>query len=503
MVKKIFLIIGVLLGIILIGLIAVKIRDFVDERRLTAAHIIELRKDGFFPQSVTIHQGEHITFVSKIGKPFWPASNIHPTHTRYSAFDPQKPVSAGVPWQFTFDRVGKWRFHDHIFPEFTGVITVLAPGATTLAPLRCDSGVENSMETKQQCWEEALEDALETNGIQGAFNVHSHLYKTDKDFVTTGCHAHAHRIGDAFYNEYASRRWTLVGLDLPVETVACGYGFFHGLFEHFFRKHPEVGLVREVCEDLHKRYGKTMPLIRVNCFHGAGHGLIPDPPEFSMWGKPLDMVSEPLNLCDRISPDAGEVEQCKEGIFNIITDWMSRNQYGLSLNTNDPFWLCRDLRPQDKQACYYELVMVTSALEGRDLGAITRKFIEPIPEEDIAQIVMESLAASFMQRDVTLSDQTPLLLACRNISQALHSACLRGIVSGFRSHGEPGKEYEKIIVFCSSPLMTQTEKDLCFKHMIVNLWYIYPEDKVKKICETLDKIYQSSCDKNPVSDWYK
>jgi len=85
---------------------------------------IILTENGFSPETITIKKGATIEFSTTTGKFFWPASDIHPTHGIYSAFDPKKPISADKTWSFKFEEVGKWRCHDHLAPYFTCTITV-------------------------------------------------------------------------------------------------------------------------------------------------------------------------------------------------------------------------------------------------------------------------------------------------------------------------------------------------------------------------------------------
>ena len=89
-----------------------------------AAIVITLTKDGFVPDTVTIKKGDAITFKSTIGSLYWPASNLHPSHLLYAEFDPQLPLQPNDTWSFVFDQAGEWKFHDHLAPYFTGVITV-------------------------------------------------------------------------------------------------------------------------------------------------------------------------------------------------------------------------------------------------------------------------------------------------------------------------------------------------------------------------------------------
>ena len=90
----------------------------------TDAKVITLTKDGFVPSTVTLHVGDTITFNTTTGTMFWPASNLHPSHLVYPEFDPKGPVQPDSSWSFTFTKPGEWKFHDHLAPYYTGVITV-------------------------------------------------------------------------------------------------------------------------------------------------------------------------------------------------------------------------------------------------------------------------------------------------------------------------------------------------------------------------------------------
>lgn len=88
------------------------------------AHRIVLTEDGFKPSKLTIKKGETIAFTTTTKNLFWPASNLHPSHLIYPEFDPQGPIQPDGVWSFTFEKVGEWKFHDHLAPYYTGVITV-------------------------------------------------------------------------------------------------------------------------------------------------------------------------------------------------------------------------------------------------------------------------------------------------------------------------------------------------------------------------------------------
>lgn len=87
-------------------------------------HIV-LQEKGFEPREVTIKKGGTVTFSTTRNKPYWPASNTHPSHTIYSEFDPLRPLQPSETWQFTFDRLGEWAYHDHLRSYYVGTIHVV------------------------------------------------------------------------------------------------------------------------------------------------------------------------------------------------------------------------------------------------------------------------------------------------------------------------------------------------------------------------------------------
>lgn len=76
------------------------------------------------PKDSKVKKGSVVTFVNKGTKTHWIASDPHPTHTDYSGFDPQRGIAPGQSWSFTFDKVGLWKFHDHLQPTLRGSIIV-------------------------------------------------------------------------------------------------------------------------------------------------------------------------------------------------------------------------------------------------------------------------------------------------------------------------------------------------------------------------------------------
>jgi plastocyanin len=87
-------------------------------------HTISMTDSAYSPVSLTVKKGDIVRFVNNGTKANWPASAPHPTHTDYAAFDPKQGIEAGKSWSFKFDRVGTWKYHDHLNPTHFGTVVV-------------------------------------------------------------------------------------------------------------------------------------------------------------------------------------------------------------------------------------------------------------------------------------------------------------------------------------------------------------------------------------------
>lgn len=85
---------------------------------------VEYNGQGFNPKSITVKSGATVTWVNKDTDQLWVASNPHPTHTDYPGFDALKGIPTGETYSFTFTKVGKWGYHNHLEPDKTGEVVV-------------------------------------------------------------------------------------------------------------------------------------------------------------------------------------------------------------------------------------------------------------------------------------------------------------------------------------------------------------------------------------------
>lgn len=86
---------------------------------------ITITSQLFEPQIITVKKGTMVTWTNTDSVGHWLASDPYPIHTGLSGFDSGQAVSAGGSYQFTFNRVGEWFYHDHLRPvTYTGRVIV-------------------------------------------------------------------------------------------------------------------------------------------------------------------------------------------------------------------------------------------------------------------------------------------------------------------------------------------------------------------------------------------
>ncbi|MDP3792618.1 MAG: cupredoxin domain-containing protein [bacterium] len=84
---------------------------------------VSITDNGFKPEMTSIAKGTRVIFKNTDTKSHWPASDFHPTHGIYPEFDPLKSINPVEEWSVVL-KPGKWRYHDHLYPSFTGTIEV-------------------------------------------------------------------------------------------------------------------------------------------------------------------------------------------------------------------------------------------------------------------------------------------------------------------------------------------------------------------------------------------
>ncbi len=132
----ILLLMALSLGVYIYAYIATQpasvISTTVPEKEMPNAPTVTITRTnaGYEPSEVVIAPGTVVIWKNTSDSFHWPASDYHPNHSEYPGnFDPQRAIAIGETWQFTFDEVGEWGYHDHIRATVVGTILVEDPDA--------------------------------------------------------------------------------------------------------------------------------------------------------------------------------------------------------------------------------------------------------------------------------------------------------------------------------------------------------------------------------------
>lgn len=478
--KKLLILIGFLILIIIVEL-GFSYKTFIKESH---NYSVVITDNGFSPANLEINQGDSITFTTNRNKPFWPASDIHPTHTIYPEFDPKKPIEPDEKWSFIFNKKGEWRFHDHLSPLFTGKVIV----RDSLKEVFNAGNNQVNCNHDPSCWQDQLDQTIKKQGLPQAFDLFTKLFTSEPIFAEN-CHGYTHQLGEAAYKQFSNNQ------DFPVtqQSAYCSYGFFHGFIEAMMQKTGNLNDAEKFCQYMDKQLrGQTSVLGA--CYHGIGHGIT-DGSDTRAYGDPIALIKPGLELCDKVGSNEYDHKICGTGVFNALAIMYSDPKYKLKLDPNDPFWACRQQsKPYFKHACFDDFKALIMSMTNNDFSKAAH-FIEAVPEDDYAYDAMDNLATYYVYFLLKDNNYTDPINKCHNLQPRLQVACIRGLGAGFMTAGIPDKEYIRALEVCSSPLINQQERDGCYDRVMRLIELRYSPEKFQDICKTVDEKYRNYCAK--------
>lgn len=361
----------------------------------------------------------------------------------------------------------------------------------------CKDVIES--EGQIECIFDAIDTAVEGGSLKKAFAVFSSAYKNFESFSGSGCHRHAHRVGDTvYYKHYIFGEQDIGSIDFPQETTACGYGLFHGFLEHLIQDHPDTEFSMDVCETLERNLSSTMKDIRVICYHGAGHGYTLAHAETlkrDVWGDVRAFSDVPVSKCNALDrARESEREDCRQGVFNVIADWMEVEDYGFSQDTDDPFKLCRLTPELSQYACYYEMAQKITKEANNDPVKLY-EIASSAPRPDLVDIAFRVSVAGIIQDTIISgSGYEHTLERCTRVPSNFFRPCIESIVWGLYEHGPPQEEYKNVLLLCEDPLVEEGgEKDTCYEKTIDRLPRFYDDNRIESVCSEFPETRQEEC----------
>ncbi len=323
--------------------------------------VVHVTGDGFEPRSVEVGAGEAVVFENVDDEGHWPASDDHPTHEIYPAFDPKKPIQPGTSWSALLDRPGTWKYHDHMNPTLTGEIVVKEaepPGSgifssigaffagayeATVAALLGTEGDSDSggasggdAEEPRDARYEKKEDELvalmkEENPRVALDRLRTEIEKDDA--LSRSCHSLVHEIGREAYEEYGD-----VGEAMKYRDEVCNSGYLHGIIETRFSESEDVFSEMQTMCDGYRDGG----FLNWQCNHGLGHGV--------MFYTANDLPRS-LEMCDRLG-DSFASSNCANGVFMENFNADQKLHLSKFLKEEDPFYPCMKQAERHKPDCY-------------------------------------------------------------------------------------------------------------------------------------------------------
>lgn len=260
---KVILFATILLILLLASIICVL--AFWTSQRVT----IKIEESGFKPEIIEITRGAEVTWVNEDKNLHWPASDFHPTHSKYqsdkkgcinSPLDACVGLKNGEEYKFKFTYTGIWGIHDHLNPGLTMKVIVKEKSFLEVLGDFANSFFGSTKEVQN----EVIEKLIKTDPKKAWIELKQKYFVNGQ--VVGDVHQLAHKIGNEFYLRYG-----LKGVVLCDSTFA--FGCFHGVSEKLLATEGSevIQKVEKECEGF---FSSTEKVKLTGCLHGMGHGLL-------------------------------------------------------------------------------------------------------------------------------------------------------------------------------------------------------------------------------------
>jgi len=398
-IKRISIITTIILGTILVAFALFYFHYIYPSQ----THEIILTENGFEPTSITINRFDIVKFSTTAGKTFWPASNLHPLHDIYPAFDPKMPIDPSKSWSFRFTKVGTWEFHDHLFPAYRGNITVV------VTPSRIDYSLQDIPALKL--------DIKEAIAKKGAAVTYREVKDAFANSLSTESHLAAHIFGEVLYGALGTE-------GIGICDDAFGFGCYHALFGQAVANEGS-GIVKELDRVCVEKFGH----VGLGCTHGIGHGL----------GEYMgpERIVEQLQVCSELTWQ-GDLFGCSGGVFmeNNFPTQIGESSVTIELRKlegEDYYAPCDSIPNRYRKSCIFEQTSWWIEVLNRDYEKIAQLCLEVGNPE--AEYCLRGLGNHIVERSAYNIDITKDL--CKRMPDKTSEAlCRAGAHWAFFSNPE-------------------------------------------------------------------
>lgn len=422
------------------------------------SRIIYRTDKGFEPSFLIVFPGTSVTFVNKTSRDFWPASDLHPSHTAYSGFDPRRAIGEGGSWQFRFAKTGSWAFHDHLDPEVQGSITV---SVFTSSKENVSDSFEQCLNAPDyeggKCWMNVARHRVDLIGVDGVLEEIAALFSIDAG-LQSYCHDITHIIGNEAYSQFKQHK----RIDFNKDQAMCTWGFFHGFMEQMFKDGGSIADSVSICDGINEENDDIKKELLSNCYHGLGHGSVlkhEENPDFDFW-KILDTG---LGECELASADLLPRENCVSGVIDGLLAAGIAGEYPIPDEIySDPYSICKKYPAY--AACYSATNWFALHASGKSFPKVA-SYVATIQDREIARDTMHWLA-NLTVRIMTEADKARSAAWCSDAGD-LQTACISGFAMGYiLNKGINGNEYTEGISYCLQNTLSEEQRTDCFAGVI-------------------------------------
>jgi hypothetical protein len=313
------------------------------------------------------------------------------------------------------------------------------------------------------------------------------------DFNKGECHRHAHNFGHFLYYEIFLQKGGFDAIEFPQGSTVCSYGIFHGFLEHLVQDNPYQSFVTKTCNYLDEELGDTMRDIKRTCYHASGHGFMMNYAErvdISDWGKLSIFANKALEQCDRLPNLAmRELEECREGIFNVGVNWMTDEQFGFKFDNKNPFAQCDKLDSSSHKLCYREISRKMDSVS--DFDPITLQLMLEKAHNPELALSARSVALGGIVRKLGFEKT---LSRCKDGGKELFKACVSASIYGLYEAGLIQEEYKEPMKICENNLATNNGlREFCYKTVSMQLTRFYTQNRIRSICNEFPKDVRHFC----------
>lgn len=336
-----------------------------------------------------------------------------------------------------------------------------------------------------KCWVDGIESIIQRKGLNTAFALISSRLVNEPSFKRS-CNQILHEAGHWTYHYTTHNNIKFI---VPQHVTICAHGFDRAFVHELAVTTGDFSKAVEFCTD--PRLAAESPESTASCYHDIGHGAIGFyGPRMS--GEQQKLISRGLEECEKISHTPLELDYCGGGVFSEIIKFFQTNQYGVSVDREDPFSFCREQDQRYKKMCYATAKPLLLWLANQDFSKAA-SFIEGIIEDEYATVAIDALATAVTMQNigkgVHIVDYAGDISACRELQERLRLPCIGGLAIELLTHSLAAEALE----FCRLPTLTDKERDACFGRVVPNLYEWTPRDDIQQICSSLEEKYKDFC----------